>query len=39
MGLWVSECNAVNVQGVTVHESVDICVDECVCAVTVWLCM
>lgn len=30
MGLWVSECHAVSVQGVTVHESVDICVDECV---------
>lgn len=26
----VGECNAVRVQGVTVHESVDICVDECV---------
>lgn len=26
----VGECNAVSVQGVTVHESVDICVYECV---------
>lgn len=39
MGLWVSECNAVSVQGVTVHESVDICVDECVCVLLLCGCV